>query len=181
MEADLRLIARIGAGDRAAFAELFQGYAPRLLGFLRSRGVESEQAEEIVQEVLLSVWRNAASFDPTRASLSTWIFTIARNRMIDRARRAAHAVPDPHDPLFQADTTLAADDAAEAAQRAVRVREAVAALPEDQRRVIERGHLGGLTLAAIALEECVPLGTVKTRARLAVERLRRVLAPRRES
>ena len=98
---DAELIAAVAARDRAAFVTLFERYAGRIKAFAMRGGTGAADADEIAQDVMVSVWRNAASFDPARAGPSTWIFAIARNRRIDQFRRAGRPAPDPADPLFQ--------------------------------------------------------------------------------
>jgi RNA polymerase sigma-70 factor (ECF subfamily) len=125
-----------------------------------------------MQEVMLRVWRHAHRYDPDRAAATTWIYSIARNARTDRFRRMGRPEPDPDDPMW---VPAAADDpleAASATQTAERVRRALATLPPKQRDVMERAYLQGQTMAEIADDLGVPLGTVKSRSRLALTRLR---------
>ncbi|MFK7943395.1 MAG: sigma-70 family RNA polymerase sigma factor [Paracoccaceae bacterium] len=162
-------------GNRSAFAELFQRYAGRVKGFLIKAGAPPDVAEEVAQEVLVLVWRKSEQFDSTRASAATWIYTIARNRRIDLLRRQNRPVPDPQDPLFQVEPE--ADPAATIAitERDARVRAVLADLNPDQRQVVELSFYAGLSHGEIAVEIGVPLGTVKSRMRLALGRLRSAL------
>lgn len=173
---DEALVAAIaGAADKAAFAELFGRYAGRVKGFLIKAGATPDVAEEVAQEVMVSVWRKAATFDGTRASAATWIYTIARNRRIDLLRRAARPQPDPADPAFEPDPEP--DPAVQLAQqeRDGQVRRALAELTEEQRAVIEMSFFAGLSHGEIAERIDLPLGTVKSRLRLAFGRLRGTL------
>jgi RNA polymerase sigma-70 factor, ECF subfamily len=160
--------------DRAAFRTLFGHFAPRVKAWMLRAGSGPAAAEELAQETMLQVWRKAALFDPDRAGAATWIFTIARNLRIDAIRRERHP------------GALLADgpDAAEAAlpdrlldirQREARLREAVARLPPEQARVIQQSFFEDKPHADIEKELGIPLGTVKSRLRLAMSRLRAAL------
>lgn len=168
-----RLIAAIAAArDQAAFAELFAFYAPRVKGMLMRAGAAADVAEEIAQETLLSVWRKASYFDASRASASTWIFTIARNLRIDRFRR--ERTPDA-DALYDAlagDAPEQPDQNLETVEREAQVREALTHLPADQLRVVRLSLFEDKSHGDIATELGLPLGTVKSRIRLAMSRLR---------
>jgi RNA polymerase sigma-70 factor, ECF subfamily len=161
-------------GDRAAFTSLFLRFAPRVKAYLMQLGMDAGSAEELAQEALLAVWRKAAQFDPERASAAAWIFTIARNLRIDLARRTrlATPVPSPLDeppPTSQADAMLAADDLS------ARVRAALAALPAEQADVVRLSFFDDRVHADIERVLGIPLGTVKSRLRLAMSRLRTLL------
>ena len=161
--------------DRGAFAELFSFYAPRVKAYLKRLNAEDTLAEELAQEVMLTVWRKADQFDRAQASASTWIFRIARNRRIDAARRAAKPEIDAHDPALAPPETAAPDDAAHAASREDRVRAAIAALPEEQVSLLRMAFFDGLSHRDIAERIDAPLGTVKSRLRLAFDKLRKRL------
>jgi len=163
--------------DRAAFAALFAFYAPRVKGYLKRLATDDATAEELAQEVMLTVWRKAKQFDPRQASASTWIFRIARNRRIDMARRAARPGLDADEPLLQPVDTQAPDNAAHARDREERVREALKRLPPDQVHLLKLAFFEGLTHSEIAEKEGVALGTVKSRIRLAFDKLRDRLDP----
>jgi RNA polymerase sigma-70 factor (ECF subfamily) len=161
-------------GDRAAFASLFSRFAPRVKAYLQRLGMDGATSEEHAQEVLLTVWRKAAQYDPARATAAAWIFTIARNLRIDAARRGQRAAlqPDPADdppPPPAADAVLAAED------RSARVRAALAALPQEQADVIRLAFFDDRPHADIERVLGIPLGTVKSRLRLAMSRLRGLL------
>jgi RNA polymerase sigma-70 factor (ECF subfamily) len=165
------LVARVrDAGDRAAFAALFRHFAPRVKGFLMKSGASATLAEECVQDVMAVVWQKAHLYDPTRASVATWVFTIARNRRIDALRRARRPEPEPvvWGPEVEPDQA----DVYEMQRESERLGEAVARLPEKQRALIERAFWGDLSHSEIAAETGLPLGTIKSRIRLALERLR---------
>jgi len=173
---DTVLLAAVAEGDKQAFAELYQDLAPRLRGFLlgRTRG-DRVQADELVQETMLVVWKKAGTYDPRKAAVSTWVFTIARNRFIDRCRKAMRPEPDPDDPTFVPAAETAPDTSLVEARRARRLHAALATLPDDQREVLIESYFGGKPQSAVAQDLGVPLGTVKSRARLAMNRLRAAL------
>jgi len=166
--------------DRTAFAELFSHFAPRIKAVMIRGGMAADMAEEIAQEAFVAVWRRASTFDPERASASTWIFAIARNKRIDRLRREARPQPDPEDPAFAPDEPDAADTMMTARERADRVRKAMATLPPDQRDVVMRSYFSEHSHSQIAEDLNAPLGTVKSRMRLAMERLRAALESEHE-
>ncbi|WP_299927061.1 sigma-70 family RNA polymerase sigma factor [uncultured Pelagimonas sp.] len=159
--------------DRAAFAQLFDYFAPRLKGFVMRSGMGSAQAEEIVQDVMLTVWRKASMFDPHRAQASAWIYQIARNRQIDIIRKEHRPIPDElaQDPGSEPDASqiLAFD------QEAEQLKTAIGQLGPDQKDMIEKAYLGDLTHQEISAQTGLPLGTVKSRIRLGLRRLRKEL------
>jgi len=169
------LVEATATGDRTAFAALFEFYAPRVKAYLMRLNASDALAEELTQEVMLAVWRKADTFDRAQASSSTWIFRIARNRRIDAARRMARPELDAEDPSLQPPETLAPDDAAHAAGRESRVREALRDLPEEQLTLLQMAFFDGLSHRDIADRIGAPLGTVKSRLRLAFDKLRRTL------
>jgi len=171
------IIAIAERGDREAFASLFAHYAPQVKRYLLRAGADADAAEELAQEVLILVWRKATSFDPRRASASTWIFTIARNKRIDRFRREKRPEYDPDDPLLVTTQRAGGDTAVTAGQQQSRLREAMDDLPEAQASILQRAYFEGLSLREIADQEGVPLGTIKSRVRLAMGRLRQRLDP----
>lgn len=157
--------------DRDAFASLFAFYAPRVKSYLMRLGAAEALAEELAQDVMATVWRKAGLYDPTQASPSTWIFRIARNRRIDVLRRTQRPL-DGEDPALQPDAPPAPDDAVSAAQEESLVRNALPHLPEEQLALIRAAFYEGLSHAEIAERTGLPLGTVKSRIRLALEKLR---------
>lgn len=171
---DTALLLQVAAKDRDAFAELFRRFAPRVAGFLR-RALPEGRADEVLQDVMLRVWQKAPTYRPEKASPTTWIFAIARNARIDALRRDGRPEPEPDDPLWVPAAPEPPDVRVEQAHRDARVREALRGLPEPQVEVLERAYVQGQSLAEIAEALAVPLGTVKSRVRLAMERLRAVL------
>ncbi len=159
--------------DRTAFARLFGYYAPRLKSYLRRMRVEERLAEDLAQEVMLTVWRKAALFDPGKASAGTWIFTIARNRRIDALRRARR--PEPEDLPWGPEPEPDQADALALQQESAQLGRALATLPEKQRVLIEKAYFGDLSHSEIAEETGLPLGTIKSRIRLALDRLRHAM------
>jgi RNA polymerase sigma-70 factor, ECF subfamily len=170
------LIARVAQHqDRAAFAALFGHFAPRVKAYLMRLGADDGGAEELAQEVMLVVWRRAASFDPALAAVGTWVFTIARNKRIDRLRRERRPEIDPDDPALAPDPAVGADMALDAAETGDRLRDAIGALPDEQAQLLRMAYFEDKSHRAIAAETRLPLGTVKSRIRLALGRLRTVL------
>jgi RNA polymerase sigma-70 factor (ECF subfamily) len=175
-ESHAELARRVAASrDRAAFAVLFDHYAPRINGYLQKLGLDPRRSEEITQEVMIVLWHKAALFDPVKSSLATWLFRVARNRRIDALRRDRSGRLDPLDPMFRPEDPEPPDDGLDARRRDERVRTALAALPREQLELIRYGFFLGLTHSQIAERSGLPLGTVKSRIRLAFARLRRIL------
>jgi RNA polymerase sigma-70 factor (ECF subfamily) len=161
--------------DQTAFAELFDYFAPRIKSYLLRLGMEAGQAEELTQEVMIVLWHKAALFDPVKSSLSTWLFRIARNRRIDVFRRDKSALLDADDPALQPSQPESADEIVEAEERDERVRKAMLDLPEEQAVLVRQAFFLGRSHSQIAEDTGLPLGTVKSRIRLAFSRLRRSL------
>ena len=161
--------------DQTAFAELFDYFAPRLKSYLMRLGMEPGQAEELTQEVMIVLWHKAGLFDPVKSSLSTWLFRIARNRRIDAFRRDKSALLDADDPALQPSQPESADDIVEAEERDERVRRAMLDLPDEQAELVKQAFFLGRSHSQIAEDTGLPLGTVKSRIRLAFSRLRRSL------
>ncbi|MCE9522867.1 MAG: sigma-70 family RNA polymerase sigma factor [Alphaproteobacteria bacterium] len=162
-------------GDRGAFAALFKHFAPKIKGYLIKIGTDRGQAEELTQEVMLTVWRKAATFDRSQASVSTWLFTIARNRRIDAVRRERRPEIDLSDPMLVPDEPVAADDQLDAAERDERVARALKTLPKEQADLVHEAFYLAKSHSEIADQTNIPLGTVKSRLRLAFGRLRKAL------
>ncbi len=166
--------------DKAAFAALFRHFAPRVKAFLMKSGASEALAEECAQDVMATLWQKAHLFDAERASVATWVFTIARNRRIDALRKSRR--PEPEDLPWGPEPERDQAEALEVQQETDRLGEALAQLPVKQRALIERAYYGDLSHSEIAAETGLPLGTIKSRIRLALERLRHqmdVKAPQR--
>lgn len=158
--------------DRDAFEVLFAHFAPRVKAYMLKLGTADALAEELAQETLLTVWRKAGQFDRAKASPSTWIFTIARNLRIDAFRKISRPELDPHDPALVPEAEEAQDDRMNRLQRAQRVREAMKTLNEEQAEAVRLSFFEDLSHSAIAERLDLPLGTVKSRLRLAFGRIR---------
>lgn len=160
--------------DTEAFAALFAHFGPRVKAYLMKSGADAASAEECAQDVMVTVWRKAAQFDPARASAATWIFTIARNRRIDMLRRDKR--PEPEDLPWGPEAEPDQEDALAMRQETAQLAEALRSLPEAQRMMIERAYFHDLSHSEIADATGLPLGTIKSRIRLALERLRHTLS-----
>ncbi len=166
------------SGDRACFVRLFMDFAPRVKAYLRHQGLSAEAAEDLAQETLINVWRKAGSFDPSKASASAWIFTIARNLRIDAFRRERHpsllaeGLETSQSELKTPEEVCVGRESERDIEKALRM------LPEEQLEVLRMSFFMGRAHAEIAEELHLPLGTVKSRLRLAVAHLRsRVAGP----
>lgn len=174
---DVELLADVARGDRHAFATLHRRYGPILLGLLARILGSREEAEDVLQEVFVQLWRKAERYDPSKGRAFTWIVTLARNRGLDRlsvlaARHKLGAAPsnysppdDPPDPF----------EAARVSEDALRIRDALARISPAQRDVLLLAYFGGLSQSEIATQLASPLGTVKSHARLGLEKLRSLL------
>lgn len=175
-----RLISAIATNeDRVAFAELFGFFAPRIKSFMQRSGASEAAAEELAQEALLAVWRKAALFDPASSGAAAWIFTIARNLRIDahrREKRSGVTENSDVDIEFQVDQSPQPDLQLAAAQSEQRVRDALLQLSSEQMRVVELSFFEDKAHAEIADLLGIPLGTVKSRLRLAMTKLRNLLS-----
>jgi RNA polymerase sigma factor (sigma-70 family) len=175
LEADLRAVSE--ARDRVAFGRIFAFYGPRVKAYLRRLGAEDAAAEDLTQEVMLSIWRRAHQFDRSRAALSTWVYTIARNKRIDALRRERRPDFDLEDPSLvpDDDTAPRGDRHTEAEQSRRHVMHAVAQLPDEQAQLLRIFYFEEKPHSQIAEELGLPLGTVKSRLRLALAKLRVLL------
>ncbi|USJ27510.1 sigma-70 family RNA polymerase sigma factor [Ensifer adhaerens] len=158
--------------DRQAFALVFQHFGPRLKTYFLRRTGSSGLAEDLVQETMLNVWRKSSYFDPARAGVSTWIFTIARNILIDHLRRQRDPSSLPPDPE---EMPASVEEHVLGAERDERVRRALAALSVEQQTIIRLSYFSEKSQSDIAAELGIPLGTVKSRTRLAMNHLRTLL------
>jgi RNA polymerase sigma-70 factor, ECF subfamily len=162
--------------DREAFAALFRFFAPRLKRYFLRIGCPARQAEDLVQETMMRVWDRADRYDPGRAQASTWIFTVARNLRLDSLRGERRPEPES-EALLSAlpDPSDGADLMLESHRREERVRAALAALPEDQLEILQLSFFEDVAHSDIAQRLGLPLGTVKSRIRRALQRLRKTM------
>lgn len=178
------LITRIAAGDRDAFSRFYDLLAPTAFGLIRRVLRDPEAAAEVLQEVFWQVWREAPQYDPARGSPEAWLVMRAKTRAIDRlrsVRRRDRTFVAPVDESVATRDDGPVENPAVVAEDRQLVQTALAQLPEPQRRVIEMAFFEGLTQSEIAIRLREPLGTVKTRARLGLERLRSTLRGERMS
>ncbi|MGD1869747.1 MAG: sigma-70 family RNA polymerase sigma factor [Neomegalonema sp.] len=170
---DEELIVRVARSqDKAAFAVLFSRWSLKVKAFMIRSGAPPDAAEEAAQETFVALWRRAETFDPDRASAAAWLFAIARNKRVDLLRRGARPEPDPEDPTFLPAPPLPADHQLAAQNRDVAVRNALKSLTEDQREVVVLSCYEGCAHSEISERLGIPLGTVKSRLRLAFGKLR---------
>jgi RNA polymerase sigma-70 factor, ECF subfamily len=171
---DLRLWVRALATDRdkAAFARLFEYFAPRLIAFFMRAGHARDVAEEIAQDTMIAVWRKASLYDSVQAGVSTWVFTIGRNCRVDRLRREGRRSRTEIDAVEEPGADVSGEDRLLADERDARVRDAVNSLPPDQAAVVRLSFFAEKPHAEIAGELGLPLGTVKSRLRLALAKIR---------
>ena len=169
-----QLVGRIAARrDREAFRLLFDHFAPRVRGFLIRRSLTPALADDLAQETMLAIWRRAESYDAAKSAVSTWVYTIARNLHIDQYRKQTRASRvDLTDPSLSPGEAPAADELFSRGQDVDAVVEALAILPDDQRRVLDLAFMEGLSHREIAVRLALPLGTVKSRIRLAMDKLK---------
>lgn len=183
---DSALVAQAAAGDERALGELYDRYGGMAFSLACAIVVEHADAEEVVADAFAQVWRSASGFEPSRGSVAAWLATIVRTRALDlvrsRRRRArvleeAAVVTDEGETLVLAPTSESPDRGAELTETSTIVRRSLAELPLPQRRVIELAYFGGLSQSEIAAHLSEPLGTVKTRMRAGMEKLRQALRP----
>ena len=157
--------------DKVAFAHLYDHFGPRVVAYLRRLGTDQAAAEDLAQDVMLTVWHRAQTFDPGKAAVSTWIFTIARNRRIDVLRKERRPEFDPNDPALVGAAPTAADQQLAADQEAVRLRAVIDGLPSEQAELLRLAYFQDKSHGMIAEQLNLPLGTVKSRLRLAMAKL----------
>lgn len=172
-----RLLERVGRDrDGDAFRALFDHFAPRVRGFLINRRVPPAQADDMAQDVMMAIWRRASSYDVAKASPATWIYTIARNTHIDHYRKSVRAARlDGDDPQFHPPEQPRPDDLYERSEASGSVADAMDALPDEQKQVLQLAFMEGLSHSEVADRLGLPLGTVKSRVRLAMNKLRQGL------
>ncbi len=176
MSAESELLTRIAESrDRGAFAQLFDQYAPRVKSFMMRKGANAEQAEDLVQETMIAVWSKAHMYVSDRGSVTTWIFTIARNLRIDRLRREKTSLYTDIDDYDAESTEVQQDDALSRLQEDGYVAKALAQIPEEQRQLLILSYVEDLPQSEIATRLQIPLGTVKSRMRLAYRRMKKLL------
>ncbi len=173
LDTDEVLLARVAQGDRDAFARLFAGYARKVKSYLIKLGAPGAIAEDLAQDAMVSVWRRAASYDPLKAKASTWIFVVARNAWIDRLRRERVELAY-RDTLISGEESddEAPDEAAMRGQTEEQMATALAKLSPEQRQVVQLSFFEDRAHSEIAERLALPLGTVKSRLRLALMKLR---------
>lgn len=172
-EDDHELVQRVACNrDRAAFRCLFLRFGPRVKALMIRSGADASMAEDLVQDVMLILWRKAELYSPERGSVAAWVFTIARNLRIDRLRRQSPQAYHDIDDLDLESPDASGEEEVHVRQKSMLVSEAVSQLPPDQKRVIELSFIYDMPQADIAQELGVPLGTVKSRMRLAYGKLR---------
>lgn len=169
------LSAMKAAPDESAFAELFRFYAPRLKAYMRKLGTPEDMAEELAQEAMATVWRKSHLFDAEKAGAGTWIFSIARNLRIDAFRRQRRPEIELDDPTFMPDEPASPETELDHGQQARAVRAALATLPQEQATIVHLSFFEDRPHAEIAEQLGIPLGTVKSRMRLAFQRFRKAL------
>jgi RNA polymerase sigma-70 factor (ECF subfamily) len=170
------LLARVAINrDRVAFAALFDHFAPRVKSFMMRKGSNAEQAEDLVQETMIAVWSKAAMFSTDRGSVSTWIFTIARNLRIDRLRREKSQLYTDLEDFDAPDLRTGAEETLGRSQEDNHVSIALAQIPEEQRQLLILSYVEDVPQSEIATRMNIPLGTVKSRMRLGYRRLRKLL------
>ncbi|KQQ94121.1 MULTISPECIES: sigma-70 family RNA polymerase sigma factor [Microbacteriaceae] len=171
------LLERVATGDQRAFSELYDGVSARLFGLVRRLVVDPAQSEEVTQEVFLEIWQSAARFQPERGSALSWMFTLAHRRAVDRIR-SAQASRDRDTRIGIRDLPIDTDVVSEAAELRVeneRVQRALTELTDVQRQAVSLAYYSGFSHSEIADELSVPIGTVKTRIRDGMIRLRDAL------
>ncbi len=162
-------------GDVEAFKSIFEYFAPRVKAYIMRLDCDSLVAEELTQEVMSIVWRKAKQYDSSKAAASTWIFTIARNLRIDTFRKEKRPDLDPYDPSLAPDPDISSEDVVFAKQKAARLNTEIKKLPSEQRQVLHMSFYDDISHAEIANQLNLPLGTVKSRIRLAFQRIKNSL------
>jgi len=170
-----RLLLRTAQNDRQSFSELYRQTSPRLLGVCVRMLREPREAEEVLQEVYVTVWQRAGAFDPTRSSALTWLIALTRNKAIDRLRQRPATVNDGFALESLADENPTPATSAEAGQEYERLRKCLEALESHQRLSIQEAFFSGMTYSALATRTNVPLGTLKSWIRRGLLQLRACL------
>lgn len=176
--ADAELVARIARQDNDAFRLFYERYGGRILAYVRQISRHPEGADDVVQEVFLAVWRKAASYRPDRGDVPGWLYTITRNKLVDLWRRKGGLVEDD---AFDFEALVGGDRGAEGHVVDLSVRRALAELTREQREAVALAYFGGLTYEETARRLSLPLGTLKSRIRAGLARMRARLAPETEA
>lgn len=167
------LLVEVGQNkDKEAFADLFDYFAPRIKSFLMKGGAAPDIADELAQETMITVWQRAASYDPAKANASTWIFTIARNKRVDGLRKKIRPETEEGEAELIADDAPLASEMLSQAEELHVMENALGDLPQEQADLLYKSFFEDKTHADIAAETGLPLGTVKSRIRLALDKLR---------
>lgn len=178
--ADAALLRRMAAGDEAALGALYDRWSPLVHSVAMRIAGDAGDAEELVEETFLQAWRQAASYQDSRGGVATWLAVMARSRALDRVRLAGHRRAAAAEPLEAAEGAAPSDptplDAAEVAETRRIVLAALERLPADQRETLEMAYFRGMSQSEIAAATGQPLGTVKTRCRLGLQKLREALS-----
>ncbi|HUB95583.1 MAG TPA: sigma-70 family RNA polymerase sigma factor [Stellaceae bacterium] len=169
------LMAAVAGRDTGAFMALFNYYAPRLKAYMKKLGTSDELAEELAQDVMVVVWRKAETYDPAKSAVSSWLFTIARNLRIDALRRDLRKAFDVTDPTLLPAPLPAPDHNLQTSDQQREMRQVLGTLPQDQAEVVTLAFYHGKSHGEIAAALAIPLGTVKSRMRLAFQRIREAL------
>ncbi|MDE1153480.1 MAG: sigma-70 family RNA polymerase sigma factor [Micavibrio sp.] len=176
------LLERVGAArDKDAFVALFNYFAPRVKSYMLKQGASESAAEEIVQNTFITVWEKAKSYNPKKSAASTWIFTVARNKRIDALRRDKFVEVNSDDPAIEAAAAEGAETPYADESEVDRLTTAMAALPPEQAELVRMAFFDDKSHADISAEKKIPLGTVKSRLRLAMDKLRGALSPKGEN
>jgi RNA polymerase sigma-70 factor (ECF subfamily) len=181
VDEDRELVRRMSAGDTQALARFYERWSRPVYALVMQLVRDPDDADDVVEDAFYQAWRQASRYEPSRGAVSTWIVTIARSRALDRLRSRRRLREEPLTPVTVLDELVVAstpDPAAGAEESEVRERVAVALkeLPPEQREVLELAYFGGLSQTEIAERTGQPLGTVKTRTRLAGQKLRERLS-----
>ncbi|MEE2934170.1 MAG: sigma-70 family RNA polymerase sigma factor [Pseudomonadota bacterium] len=161
--------------DKKAFGYLFDHLAPKVKGFLRKNGTPEDSLDDLTQEVMFKLWRYAGHFDQRKGKVTTWVFTIARNARIDLIRKEKRPEPDINDPALVKEYPRGSDDILLSKQNSTRISEAIDELPDEQQEILKYAFYEEKSHAEIAMQTGLPLGTVKSRIRLAFQRLKKTL------
>ncbi|WP_051548256.1 sigma-70 family RNA polymerase sigma factor [Sneathiella glossodoripedis] len=171
-ELDKDLFAVGSSADKEAFKRIYLEMGPKLKAYLVKTGQSQSEADEILQETLIKVWRKASLFNPAKSSANTWIYSVAKNARIDRIRKETRPKPDPEDPSFVPDPPETGEDSVNRIQDERLIRAAMQVLSSDQAQIIKMSFFEDKSHAEISAELDLPLGTVKSRIRLAFGKIR---------